>query len=422
MDTTPPTPDEGVLAVIDQPRDPYAALRSRDFRLLFIGRFIWQLGEQMVTIAVGWELYDRTGSALALGLVGLVQVLPVIALALPAGHIADRFNRKGISIITMVMLALCSLGLALLSATQGPLALFYLILFVIGISRAFGDPAMSAMLPMTVSPEHFQSAATWNSSSWQLAAMLGPALGGFLIGSVFKAEAPVYLLNLFGCSVFIIMLLLIRGRKIALSTEAMTVQSLMAGVHFIRNTPVIFGAVTLDMFAVLFGGAVALLPVYAKDVLHVGPEGLGWLRAAPSIGAMLMALTIATLPPFKQAGKTLLWAVLGFGIATIIFGISQSFYLSLAMLALLGALDNISVVIRSTLLLTRPPDEMRGRISAVNSVFISTSNELGGFESGLAASVLGPVGAVVSGGIGTILVVLAVMQYFPELRDLKKLL
>jgi MFS family permease len=403
-----------------KPHDPYAALRFRDFRLLMFGRFAASLGEQMVSVAIGWELYERTSSALALGLVGLVQIIPVFALALVAGHIADRFNRKRIVLVTQLGLSLAALSLAAVSAAQGPLWLVYFILFSIGVLRSFNNPAASTLLPQTVPPDTFHSAATWSSSAWQLASVLGPALGGLLIAA-FKSASEIYLLDAIGCLIFVGMIALIKGRPIAQTREPMTWATMIAGFSFIRKTRVIMAAITLDLFAVLFGGAVALLPVYARDILNVGPEGLGLLRTAPSIGAMLMVLTIAYLPPFKRAGATLLWAVVGFGVATIIFGLSTSFILSLLMLVALGAMDNISVVIRSTLLLTRTPDEMRGRVSAVNNVFIGASNELGAFESGAVAALGGPIFAVVSGGIGTLIVVGIVMRVWPEMVKLGKL-
>jgi MFS family permease len=315
---------------------------------------------------------------------------------------------------------MCSLGLALLSATQGSLVLVYTCLFFIGVGRAFNNPASAALLPATVPPEVFGSAATWGSSAWQLAAVLGPALGGVLI-AVFNRAMPVFMLDMVMATLFVILVAFIRGRNVPLSKEPLTLQSLWAGAKFIWNTKVILAAITLDMFGVLLGGATALMPVFAKDILHVDADGLGALRAAPSIGAVLMAVSLAHLPPFRQAGKTLLWAVTGFGVVTVIFGLSTSFPLSLMMLVLLGALDNISVVIRGTLLLTQTPDDMRGRISAVNYVFIGASNELGGFESGVAAGFLGPVLAVVGGGIGTILVVLGIAWFFPDMRQLKEL-
>jgi MFS family permease len=317
-------------------------------------------------------------------------------------------------------LALCSVGLALLSFFQGPLILIYLCLLGIGIARSFNDPATSTLLPQTIPPNVFASAATWSSSSWQLAAIVGPALAGLIV-ALLNQVTVIYIFDAVAAIVFLILVAFIKGRTLALSPKTATLESLAEGLRFIRDTKVILAAITLDMFAVLFGGAVALLPVYATDILKVGPEGLGLMRAAPSIGALVMAVILAYLPPFKNTGRTLLLAVAGFGVATIIFGFSTSLWLSITMLVLLGGLDNISVVIRSTLILTRTPDEMRGRTSAVNSIFIGASNELGSFESGLTAALFGPVLSVIAGGIGTILVVLAVAKLWPEMRDLKTL-
>jgi len=400
--------------------DPYKALRSRDFRLLLTGRFITSFGNEMLTFAIAWELWLRTRSAFALGLVGLVQVVPVILLSLPGGYVADQHNRRKIVRLTQAAFALCSLGLALLSYLEGPLVLIYLCLLGIGIARAFNDPAASTLVPESVPQESFTSAATWTSSSWQLASILGPAAAGLIV-ALWNNVTIIYVFDAIGAFSFLVLLGLIKGRTLALSRKAATMESLMEGLRFIRSTKVILAAITLDMFAVLFGGAVALLPIYATDILQVGPQGLGIMRAAPSIGAVIMAFAIAQLPPFKHAGKTLLIAVAGFGIATIVFGFSKNFLLSIAMLTLLGGLDNISVIIRSTLILTFTPDEMRGRTAAVNSIFIGTSNELGAFESGMLASLFGPVIAVVAGGIGTILVVLGIARLWPEMRDLKTL-
>ncbi len=400
--------------------DPYAALRQRDFRLLLAGQLVTNFTGQMVTFAIAWELWLRTQSAYALGLVGLVQVVPIILLALPGGHVADQYNRKRVVAVTQILLAACSLGLALLSLFQGSLVLIYLCLLGIGVSRAFNDPAVSTLLPGTVPPELFASAATWSSSTFQIAAILGPAAAG-VIAAVLQSVTIIYALDFLGALTFLVLVSLIHGRPMALSRKAATLDSLKEGVLFVRRERVILAAITLDMFAVLLGGAVTLLPIYATDILKVGPQGLGLLRAAPSVGALAMAVVLAHLPPFKRAGATLLLAVAGFGLATIVFGLSTSFWLSIAMLALLGGLDNISVVIRRTLLLTRTPDEMRGRISAVNSIFIGASNELGGFESGLTAGLFGPVVSVVVGGIGTLLVVLGVARIWPEMRRLKTL-
>lgn len=399
-------------------RDPYAALRFRDFRLLIAGRFVAQIGEMMVSVGVGWELYERTESALALGLVGLVQIIPVILLSLPGGYIADRYNRKWVTLVSQVVLICCSIALAIVSLSNGPLPLIYVILALIGAARAFNNPAESALTPLVVPPEHFFNAATWNSSVWQLSAILGPAVGGLIIGAT-NSAAMVYLANAASGLVLVTALLLIRSRPAEFeATDDTPLEAIRTGWRFLRKTPVVLTSITLDMFAVLFGGATALLPVFAKDVLFVDATGLGILRAAPSIGALLMAAYLSRRAPFQRAGVTLLVAVAGFGLATIVFGLSTSFWLSLAMLALLGALDNISVVIRHTLVLTYTPDQIRGRVGAVNSVFIGASNELGGFESGVAASLLGPVGAVVFGGVGTIVVVGIISVVAKQLREL----
>ena len=400
--------------------DAYAALRYRDFRLLEAGRFITTFGSEMLTFAIGWELWIRTNSALALGMVGLVQVVPILLLSLPAGHVADQYNRRRIVIITEIGLVFCSLGLAALSFFQGPLWLVYLCLLGIGLARAFNDPASSTLLPENIPPELFSRAATWNSSVWQFGSITGPAIGGLIV-AIWNRVDVIYVFDAFAALTFAILVSQIQGRVLPLARKSATLDSLKEGIRFMRETKVILAAITLDMFAVLFGGAVALLPIYATNILHVGAQGLGIMRAAPSIGAIIMAFIIAHLPPMKNAGRTLLLAVTGFGIATIAFGLSTTFWLSVSMLVLLGALDNISVVIRATLMLTHAPDEMRGRVSSVNNIFIATSNEMGAFESGLTAAVFGPVLSVVGGGIGTILVVLSVARIWPEMRRLKTL-
>ena len=400
--------------------DPYAALRERDFRLLLTGRFITSFGNEMLTFSIAWELWLRTHDAFALGMVGLMQVIPVILLSLPAGHVADQYDRKRIVLVTELSLALCVLGLGWLSYTEGPLYLIYALLLGIGIARAFNDPASSTLLPQTVPPHLFTNAATWSTSSWQFASIAGPAFAGLLIGFLHSVTL-IYIFDALAAVTFCIMLTMIKGRQLALAEKSATWTALVEGFRFMRSSKVILAAITLDMFAVLFGGAVALLPIYATDILQVGAQGLGILRAAPSVGALLMAFLLAHLPPMKNAGRTLLLAVVGFGLATIVFGLSTSFLLSITMLTFLGAMDNISVVIRGTLLLTQTPDAMRGRISAVNSIFIGISNELGSFESGLAAALFGPIIAVVAGGIGTIIVVLIVARSWPEMAQLKTL-
>ncbi len=284
----------------------------------------------------------------------------------------------------MLLLGLCVLGLGAISALNGPLWAVYVLLFFIGVSRAFQSPAASSLTAQVVPPAHFSNAATWGSSVWQTSAIVGPALGGLLVATRFGATG-VYWISAALLLLVAPMLILLRPRPVPPTDEPLTVDSLLSGLRFVWKTPIILASITLDMLAVLLGGATALLPIFAEDVLNTGASGLGWLRAAPSVGAVGMALLLLLLPPFRRAGRALLIAVAGFGLATVVFGLSRSFALSLLMLGLLGALDNISVVIRSTLLLTRTPDIMRGRVNAVHYVFIGLSNELGAFESGVAA-------------------------------------
>jgi MFS family permease len=384
----------------------------------------------MLQVALGWELYERTHSALALGFVGLVTAIPVVLLALPAGHLADRMDRKKIVVAAQVVFILMSLSLSVLSYVKGPIFLIYGTLLVGGIAQAYNNPARSALLPRLVPAEVFANAVTWSSSGFQTAAVVGPAIGGLVIALQHRATGA-YLLDAILTTLYLVMLLGIRSDAVKVDTttsitalkprEPMTFKSLIAGMRFVMDTKVILAALTLDLFAVLFGGATALLPIFAKDILHVGPEGLGWLRAAPSVGALIVMMTIAHRPPMQKTGWTLILAVTGFGIATIVFGLSRSFGLSMAMLFILGGLDGISMIIRGTLVQLWTPDEMRGRVSAVNSVFIDMSNELGGFESGALAAVVGPIAAVVGGGIGTIVVVAGVAYAWPELRRLGSL-
>jgi MFS family permease len=426
---TPEVPDNSDLSEIspssvaktgESRHDPVAALRFRDFRLLVLGSFLAVVAEQMVGVAVGWELYERTRSPLALGLIGLVEIVPVILLALPAGHMADRRNRKWIVVAAMCGAGTGALGLGALSVTQGPLLAFYALLLGIGVARAFQGPAFSALSAQVVPREHFANAATWSSGAWQSSSIIGPAVGGMLL-AILGGAAGVYFAAGSLSLLVAVLFILLRPRSVPLSAEPVNLTSLLAGAQFIRRTPVILAAMTLDMFGVLLGGATALLPIFALDILGVGATGLGWLRAAPAIGAVAAALIMAMRPPFRQAGRTLLLVVAGFGLATVVFGLSTSFGLSLVMLALLGGLDNVSVVIRGTLMLTKTPDPLRGRVNAMHSVFVGISNELGAFESGVAAAVLGAAGAVVAGGLGTIAVVGLVALLSPELRELGRM-
>ncbi len=391
---------------------------------MLVGRTLAGLGGQMLALGIGWELYERTSSALALGIVGLVQILPILLLALATGHVADTYDRKSVAIASQIVLIVASAGLVAISASQGSLAAVYGFLLLLGIGSAFSNPAV-VTLPAEILPEEaFENSATWTNSVGQVASIAGPALGGVLIAA-FHGTTVVYGFNALAELTFAVMLLFVRGRpaqrRPVVKDEPPSLRSLGEGIAFLRRNPIILSAISLDLFAVLFGGATTLLPIFARDILQVGPEGLGWLRAAPSIGALLVVLVLAHQPPMQRAGATLLAVVAGFGLATIVFGLSQSFWLSLLMLAVLGGMDSVSMVVRDTLMLTRTPHEMRGRVAAIEGLFTSSSNQLGGFESGVTAQLFGPILSVVGGGIGTILVVLFVALTRPELRLLTTL-
>jgi MFS family permease len=414
---------EASSSAVESPRaalDPYAVLRNRDFAFYLVGRFVAALGQQMLTLAVGWELYKRTNSALALGMVGLTQMMPMILFVLVAGHVADNFNRKRIILVTTFMMACTGAGLSFISALGAPVFWIYFCLFAAGTARTFLWPASSAFLPRLVPREHFSKAVTWNSLSFQLSSVAGPAAGGALIALTGRAW-PVYALDAVAALVCLALISFVRRDHVVAVKERMTTESLAVGLKFVFASPIILGTITLDLFAVLLGGATALLPVYAKDILDVGPSGLGFLQAALPLGSLFCALILAHRPPLQKAGATLLRAVTAFGVATIIFGYSRWFWLSFLMLFLCGAVDNISIVVRHTLVQLLTPDEKRGRVSAVNSLFIGTSNELGGFESGSVAYLAGPVFSVVSGGLGTILVVIAVALIWPDIRKFGRL-
>jgi MFS family permease len=414
------TPDSSGAPATAAAPDPYAVLRNRDVVLYLIGRLIASLGQQMLTVAVGWELYERTHSALALGLVGLTQMLPMVLFTLPAGHVADNHDRKRIIVLTNSVIACASLGLTLTSALGANVFWIYFCLFAAGTARTFLWPANSAFLPHLVSRQDFSRAVTWSSGSFQLSSVAGPAIGGALIALTHHA-APVYAFNAAAALICLTLISLVRRRHTVAVKEKMTARNLVVGFSFVFASPIILGTITLDLFAVLLGGATALLPVYAKDILKAGPTGLGILQAALPAGSLLCALILAHRQPLQKAGRAMLLAVAGFGLATIAFGFSHWFWLSLLMLFICGAMDNVSVVVRHTLVQLLTPDEKRGRVSAVNSLFIGTSNELGGFESGVVAYLLSPVFSVVSGGIGTILVVLAVAAIWPEMRKYGRL-
>ncbi len=394
--------------------DPLASLRHPNYLLYLAGSLVSNTGNQMRTVAVGWEVYERTQTPLSLGLVGLVLAVPVLLLALPAGAAADRYPRKSLIMIAQAGLALSGAGLAWVSWTGAPLMWTYLFLLATGIFRAVGWPASQAIVTGLVPASEFANATMWRSVAFQIAATAGPLAGG--VGLAALGAAPVFALDglsslvLLGCLVFV------RPAPQARSAERRSWRSLLDGARFVRRQPVILSTITLDMVAVLFGGATALLPIYATDVLHVGATGFGWMRAMPSLGAMTMALALAVLPPMQRSGRTLLVAVAAFGVATIVFGLSTSFPLSLAALFALGAADNVSVVVRSTVLQLLTPDAMRGRVAAVNAVFIGTSNEIGELESGVVATLIGSVATVALGGVATLLTVAGAAALWPELR------
>lgn len=438
------------------PHDPYAALRIANYRDYLAGSFLALIGRQAIGVAVTWEIYQWTHSATALGLVGFVNVLPVFALSLPAGALADRHDRRRIIALgSQLSATLCVLLAALshwhaavpalaplrwtnallrqvaiiferhadpatLRFDEPALPLLFLLLLALATVRILVWPARSSITPLLLPTAALTNAITWNSSTFEIATMAGPALGGFLIA--FAGFPTVYALG--AVLEFTFLILLARVRYFQAPRRGpvrRTWRDVLAGAEFIWRRKVILGASTLDLFAVLLGGAVALLPLYADQILHVGPVGLGWLRAAPSIGAFAMAMTIAHRPPLARPGTALLWAVAGFGAAIVAFGISHWFWLSFAALVLTGAFDNISVVVRQSLVQLLTPDPLRGRVTAVNQIFIGSSNEIGALRAGLMAALLGPVAAVIWGGLGTIAVATVVARAVSPLRRLPPL-
>ena len=411
MEPASPRPD---------PRE--ASAPSATGRILRVGlaRSLNTLGRQILSVAVGWELYDRTGSALTLGLVGLVQVIPVVALFLPAGYLVDHRDRRALTTLAALTTGLAGLGLAAVSGHGAPVAAYYALLLVLGSATALHSPAASSFIPAIIPRPQLARANAVVSSMYELAAILGPAVAGLLLAVV--APAWVYALTgVTGLASAALYRSLPRPPARTAEAAASARRDWRVGLRFIFRSPLLLPALTLDLFAVLFAGATALLPVIAKDVLHVGPEGLGVLRAAPSVGAIAMALIGTRLPPWRRPGRVLLVVVALFGAVTVGFGLSRSFALSLILLAISGALDNISVVIRITLEQLVVPDAIRGRVSAVHSVFIGMSNELGELESGLAATLIGAVPAIVVGGGVAIAVVAFVALRWPKLAAMPPL-
>jgi MFS family permease len=392
------------------------AFTHPDFVLFQIARFLIVAAVEMQAVAVGWQVYDITKRALDLGLVGLAQFLPGILLFLVSGHTSDRFDRRKVLGTCYAGYALCS-GLLLVIAERGTHSVrpIYAVLILLGVVRSFNGSASRSILPQLVPDEHFANAVAWNATTFQAATILGPSLGGILY-ALFRGPSAVYAAAVLTAVGALVSTFRIKTRPQARRREPMTLKTIFAGLHFIWREKLILGAISLDLFAVLLGGAVALLPVYAREILHTGPWGLGLLRTAPGVGAAVMAVALAHRPLRGRAGPTLLWSVAGFGVCTVLFGVSTSLVLSLISLIFLGAADMISVIIRATLVQLRTPDEMRGRVMAVDMVFIGTSNELGQFESGLTAQWFGTVPAVLLGGVGTLVVIALWAWRFPELR------
>ena len=405
--------------------DPYAALRIREFNIFLLLRFIMVFSWSMQFIVIEWEVYSLTKSALSLGIVGLMEVVPAILMALFAGHFVDQNEKKGLLFKCIIGFLIISLGLFLLTwepfrgNLSGKTILYsiYFLVFLGGIVRAFLGPTIFSLLSLIVPKNLYPNAATWSSSVWQISSVLGPAVAGFSITIIGVHGSMLFVL---ACSFLALIILSQISKKPILNPKIgePIMQSLKEGVKFVYNNKTILGAISLDMVAVLFGGAVALLPIYAQDILKVGPEGFGVLRAAPALGAFITMFISAYVPLNKNAGMKLLFSIFAFGICIIVFGISTLFWLSVIALFLSGVVDGISVVIRQTILQLKTPDHMRGRVSAVNSIFVGSSNELGAFESGLTAKLMGTVTSVVFGGTMTLIIVVFTGFASPTFRKL----
>lgn len=405
--------------------DPYAALRFKEFNIFLIARFAMVFAWSMQFIVIEWQVYSMTKDPWSLGMIGLMEVIPAVSMALLAGHIVDQKEKRNLLIKCLVGFSIISLGLFLLSdpslsSEMNATTILYSIYFLIflgGIVRAFLGPTIFSLIALIVPKRAYPNAATWSSTTWQMAAVLGPALAGFSI-SWMGVHWSMCLIFIFSVIALIAILQISRKPILNPKIGEPIVQSLKEGLRFVFKSKAIFGALTLDMIAVLFGGAVALLPIFAQDILHVGSEGFGVLRAAPAVGAAVTMIGSTRFPVHRAAGKKLIWAVFGFGISIIVFGLSTSFWLSVFALFMSGALDGISMVIRQTILQLKTPDEMRGRVASVNSMFVGSSNELGAFESGVTAKLMGTVTAVVFGGTMTLLTVGFTAFMSPSFRKL----
>ena len=410
-------------------KDPYAALRIKEFNIFLIIRFVLIFGWSMQFIIIEWQVYSITKNPLSLGMIGLMEVIPAVSMALFAGHIVDQKEKRNLFALCIGLFSIISLGLFLLTwptivsdwSTKTVLYSIYGLVFFGGFLRAFFSPTVFSLIALIVPKKLYPNAATWSSSTWQMASVLGPAFAGFSILwiGVHWSLSIVFFLVIFSFG----LVFLIRKKPILNPKIGEPIfQSLKEGIQFVYKTKAIFGAITLDMVSVLFGGAVALLPIYAQDILKVGPQGFGALRAAPAIGAFLTMFITAYIPISKNAGKKLLFAIFGFGVCIIVFGLSTIFWVSLLALFFSGVTDGISMVIRQTILQLKTPDHMRGRVSSVNSMFVGSSNELGAFESGFTAKLMGTVTAVVFGGTMTLITVITTGIVSPSFRalDLRK--
>jgi len=403
--------------------EAFAVIRVKNFRFYLSYRIFMTMASLMQSVIVGWQIYAISHNVLWLGFIGLAEVIPQVGISLFAGHYIDLWNRRKIVNYTTLLLIFGAVILLIYSADAtyfserfGIMPIFVTI-FLTGLARGILGPAQVALLGQLVPRNYYANAATWNSAMWQVAAVMGPAVGGLIYG--FWGIIPAYSLVLIFYTLSFFMIMLIKtGRHEVIETAEGVFTRIRTGISFVFKTPELLGAFTLDMFAVLFGGAVAMLPVFASDILHIGPQGLGLLRACPAIGATLMAFLLMFRPPVRETGKILFICVLGFGLCMIGFGLSKSFLLSGLLLILSGAFDNVSVVIRGTILQLFTPDEMRGRVASVNSIFIGSSNELGAFESGVAARLMGLVPSVVFGGIMTLAVVFTTIRVNKPLRKL----
>lgn len=403
-----------------------AAFLSRDFRRYQLARVLVIIGAEAQTLAVAWLVYQITHSALYLGYTGLVLFLPGLFFLLPAGHVADRFDRRQVILVCYSLQAFCTLALFLF-AWHGLHAVWpiYSVLFLVGTGRAFSGPASSALIPHLVPKEHFVNAVTWGATAFQIANVVGPSLGGILytlpLHGRMAGASIVFLFTLIALFAYLALISSLHVRPGRMEHRAISKDVILAGIHYLWSKQILLGSASLDLFAVLLGGAVALMPIFAHEILHTGPRGLGLLRAAPAIGALMVSMWLTRRPIARRAGATMLFSVGVFGAATVLFGVSKSLPLSMLALLFVGASDMVSVVIRSSILQLATPTEMRGRVSAVSSLFIGASNELGEFESGLTASWWGVVRAVVIGGVGSLAVTGIWSVFFPNLRRADRL-